>query len=335
MEKYDNYIAVDWAQKNMSVATLSKNMENPRVVDVPASVKELKVYLQTLKGSKILTIEESSTSQWLYTELVEHVKELIVCNPYRNRLLQHGPKNDKIDAAKLVTLLHNNLLSPVYHDGSDYFQLRKLASGYRSIIRNGVRLKNQRSALFVACGKNKKEKILENNHEIFVLKSLDTLIQANEEQVNIYVTEFKKLKKSNKVIKNLVSIPGIQEKNAVKLLAIVIDPKRFSDKGHWLSYCGLIRHEKMSGGRSYGFRKPQYSRDAKSIFKTAAQSCISKGNKENVFHRYYQKLRSRGIAEHNARHAVARRIAILTLGVLKSGHGFENRWKEKNIEEKQ
>lgn len=334
MEKYDHYVAVDWAQKNMAVATLSKGMEAPKVIDVPSSVKDLKTYLNQLKGTKILTIEETSTSHWLYTELKEHVHEIVVCNPYRNKLLQHGPKNDKIDATKLVTLLQNNLLSPVFHNGSEFFELRKLAGGYKSIINNGVRLKNQRAALFTACGQSKKDTVLKGNYENLVLNSLDALIQANEAQVEIYAAEFKKLKKSNKIIKNLVSIPGIQEKSAIKILAMVIDAERFLYKGNWLSYCGLIRHEKRSGGKSYGYRSPNYSRDLKSVFKTAAIVCISFGNKENVFRRYYESLIAKGNAEHNARHAVSRRIAVLTLGVLKTGKPFQDRWDEKKVESK-
>jgi transposase len=206
--------------------------------------------------------------------------------------------------------------------------LRKLTSGYNSIIKNGVRLKNQRAALFIAAGKNKRALALETNYENFVCERLDQIIQANEVQIDIFISEFKKLKKTNKLISNLTTIPGIQERSAVKLLAIVIDPKRFENKGRWLSYCGLIKLEKMSGGRSYGKRNPQYSREAKSIFKVAALSCIIHGGPENPFRCYYEILRKKGIADHDARHAVARRIAVITLGVLLSNTPFKNNWKE-------
>ncbi|MFC1483284.1 transposase [Candidatus Margulisiibacteriota bacterium] len=328
MKKYKHYISVDWAQRNMAISRLSSGMKKPLTIDVPSSIKELKVFLKNLSGTKILTFEETSTSHWLYTELCEYVNETIVCNPLRNKLLGYGPKNDVIDAEKLVKLLKNDLLDPVYHNGSEYFQLRKLVSGYQSIIKNGVRLKNQRAALFISIGKNKKETTLEETHETFVLTTLDHLIEANEKQVDLYVSQFKTIKKTNKIIQHLVSIPGFAEKSAVKLLAIVIDPRRFSHKGKWLSYCGLVKHEKTSGGRSYGRRSAPYSREAKSIFKIAAFSCIRHGNKENVFRRYYEQLLERGIAEHNARNAVARRIAVIALGILKNNTPFEDRWKE-------
>lgn len=326
--RYDHYIAVDWSQKNMAIAVLKRDAEKARVVDVPTSVLEFKTLLRSLKGSKILTLEESSTSQWLYTELRDSVDRLIVCDPYRNRLLQDGPKNDKIDAMKLVVLLRNGLLKEVFHNGSEYFHLRKLVSSYNDIVRSMVRFKNQRAAVLIAQGKSKRCASPEVSSESFSLEALDALISVHEERLEKFTVEFKRLRKTNKLLKALVTIPGIKEKSAVKLLAIVVDPRRFPDKGHWLSYCGLVRHGKMSGGKSYGTRKSRYSRSAKSIFKTAAISCVS-GGKGNIFRKYYERLRKRGLPEYNARHAVARRIAVVALGILKTGFVFENRWEEK------
>ena len=96
-----------------------------------------------------------------------------------------------------------------------------------------------------------------------------------------------------------------------------------------MSYCGLVKHEKLSGGRSYGRRKPRYSHTLKAVYKTAAMAAI-KGN--NPIREYYEYLLAKGIAEHNARHAVARYIARVTYGILKNGTRYEPyRWR-KNIE---
>ena len=72
---------------------------------MPADLAELKLYLKNLKGTICLTIEETTSTKWLYTEFVGCVEKLLVCDPYRNKLLTEGPKTDKIDAAKLVKLL--------------------------------------------------------------------------------------------------------------------------------------------------------------------------------------------------------------------------------------
>ena len=123
---FNHYIGLDWAQTNMAIARLTPKSNKANVIDVKADIKELVFYLKNLKGKKILTIEETTTSQWLYTELREYVDKIIICDPYRNKLLNEGAKTDKVDAIKLATLLKNDLLKPVYHSGEQFIYLRRL-----------------------------------------------------------------------------------------------------------------------------------------------------------------------------------------------------------------
>ena len=171
-QEYDHYIALDWSKKNMAIARMTKKSNKITVVDVPADAEELKVYLSNLKGKKILAIEETTSTQWLYTELVDFVDKLFVCDPYRNRLLSEGPKTDKIDATKLVQLLKASLMKEVYHTGHEFVHLRKLVSGYNDLVKAGVRWKNQRHALIRSSGKDSKNEIRLDNHlEQFVLEN--------------------------------------------------------------------------------------------------------------------------------------------------------------------
>lgn len=58
----------------------------------------------------------------------------------------------------------------------------------------------------------------------------------------------------------LTNISGIGTISAVKIYSTVIDAARFGNKYKYWSYCGLVRHEKESGGRNYGHKKTRYSR---------------------------------------------------------------------------
>ena len=90
-----------------------------------------------------------------------------------------------------------------------------------------------------------------------------------------------------------------------------------------MSYCGLIKLEKISGGRSYGKRTPRFCRSLKGVFKTGAMAAIGEA-KNNPIRDYYEYLlEEKSYAEHNARNAVARRIAILSLGILKGDRKFQ------------
>ena len=318
---YDHYIAVDWAQSNMAIARMTKEAPAVKVINVPSSVKELQIYLNRLKGKKILAVEETTTSQWLYVELKDYVDEIVVCDPYRNHLLSDGPKTDELDAAKLVKLLKEGFLKPVFHSADEFIYLRKLVSGYEDMIKAGVRLKNQRSALFRAQGKDKGEKDLPQKVESFVLEGVDRGIEAYESEKARYEAEMGKQRKKHLMIRTLDGIHGIGVIGAVKIAARVVDARRFEDKGKWLSYCGLVRQEKLSGGRSYGWKQPRYCRTLKGVFKTAAMGAIGA---KNCFNKYYDfLLNEKHYSEHNARHAVARKIATIAWAVMKSGKPFD------------
>jgi len=94
---YDHYIGLDWAQRNMAIARMTKHANKIVSIDVKSDVGDLKVYLKQLNGKKIITFEESCPAQWLYTELRSCVDEIVVCDPYRNHLLKEGVKTDIAD----------------------------------------------------------------------------------------------------------------------------------------------------------------------------------------------------------------------------------------------
>lgn len=322
---YDHFIAFDWAQHNVAIARMTAKASKIQCFDAISDTKEIRIYLNSLKGKKILTIEESSTAQWLYTEFRDAVDELIICNPRRNHLLSEGPKTDRIDAIKLVHLLKGGFLKPVFHSSDQFIYFRKLISGYDDLVTSGVRLKNQRSALFRANGLNSNEEFTKNTPEDFVLQGLNRSIDIYQEEKKRYEQEFERIKKQHQLVANLFSIPGIGLIHSVKLAAIIVKGERFPTRNHFLSYSGLIKLEKISGGKSYGKKNPQYNRSMKNIFKTAAVSVLNRDS-NNYFNRYYKYLiKERNYAPYNARHSVARRIAAITLGVFKTGKKFNEK----------
>jgi len=333
---YDHYIAIDWAINNMAIARMTKKSNKITVVDVNSDIVDLQEYLKKLKGIKILVIEETTTSQWLYAELKEFVDNIIICDPHRNRLLSEGAKTDKIDASKLVQLLKAGLIKEVYHSSDKFLYLRRLVSGYEDLVQSGVRSKNQRYSLLRACGKTGHEEKgfkLESEAEQFVLEGLDRHISAYEHEKKGYEKEFKRLAKKYIEIRIQGSLPGIDVIHGIKIVARVVTPYRFKDKGNYLSYTGLIKHEKMSGGRSYGKKEPRYSRQLKSVYKTAALIAIGKNNPINDYYEYL--IREKSYSEKVARNAACRKLAILSLGVFKSGKRYKPKrsyeYKEKII----
>ncbi len=291
------------------------------------------MYLDKLKGTKIITFEETTPSHWLYTELKDHADEIVVCDPYRNKLLKDGPKDDKTDARDLVMLLKAGLLKAVYHEDHKFIYIRKLMSGYQDAIKTVVRLKNQRSALLRSLGKGKKETIEQEGSEKFVLDGIKRALTCLEAEVTRYQQEFEQLCRQHKMIRNLKTIPGVGTINATKIAAYVVDTRRFKKNGNFFGYCGLVKHDRISGGKSYGKKKPRYNRILKNVFDTAAVSVIESKACHSLYEYYTYLIEQKRYPTHNARRALSRRIAVISLSVMRSEKPYDPRRRQRRVEE--
>ena len=99
---------------------------------------------------------------------------------------------------------------------------------------------------------------------------------------------------------------------------------------NFLSYCGLIKLEEMSGGKSYGKRTPRFCRSMKAVFKTAALAAIDGDNEFGEYCKYLIEIKR--YSDRNARHALARRIATITYGVMKGEIKYDAFKRRKKIE---
>lgn len=320
-QNYQHYIGVDWSSSTMAIARINaKRPDRYFIHEQKSSVKDLQEYLKTVKGSKIVVVEESTPAHWLYVNLCEYADKVVICDPYKNRLLNDGPKTDPIDAKKLVHLLYGGLITEVYHSTEQTYEMRKLVSAYIDLVKRGVSMKNQQYAFHAQDGKTKSEtdKIKSANNR-FVLKQLDDGILLYETQKKEYEKLFTELCSKNKTLKCLCSVPGIAAISAVKILALTVDADRFPKRGKYLAYCGLVSYIRQSGGKVYGRKRPRFCRVLKTVYKTAALSVI---NGNGPLRKYYDSLLEQGMPQHNARHAIARYIARVCYGILKNPKKF-------------
>ena len=70
----------------------------------------------------------------------------------------------------------------------------------------------------------------------------------------------------------------------------------------------------------------------KCVFKTATLAVIGGNNEFNDLYKHL--MTDKNYPPHTARNAIARRIAALTLGVLKSGEKFKSYGERRNVDNK-
>src|SRR6202140_3034452 len=112
------YIGLDVHQATISVAVLDSKGKLVMESVFETKATTLLEFIQGLRGSLYVTLEEGTSAAWLYDLLKPHVTKVVVCDPRKNALLKAGNKNDRIDARKLAELLRAELLTPVYHGES-------------------------------------------------------------------------------------------------------------------------------------------------------------------------------------------------------------------------
>ncbi len=339
LDYYDHYLALDWSQASVALARMTQKSHKIKVVEWRKSdLKALKEYLFSLKGKKILTIEETTSSHWLYVELTDVVDRIVICDPYCNHLLSDGPKTDKYDAMKLCRLLRGGFLKEVFHSCDRLYHLRHLLSAYEDLVKAGVRVQNQRNALYRArgmryskCDKTEQQEVLNRSgHYQIIIDWQESLIEKYREDKASFEAEIKKIVNGQSAVKNIMALPGIGYINAFKILAVVIQPQRFAKKGSYLSYCGLVWLEKSSGDKNYGKRRPRYNRLLKEVYKNAAYTAIQGGH--NPVYEYYQTLIAKGLTDKQAHQMVSRYLAKVSLSMLKNGRKYEPyRWRKDEI----
>ena len=323
-ELYDYYLGIDWSIEGATIARMKSNSIKPIIRDIDPNIKSIKGYLKELKGSKILTIEETTGSQWLYVELKDSVDKLIICNPVRNRLLEEGPKTDKIDAGKLCQLLRTGLVKAVYHtDNENNYRIRKLVSAYDDLTAARVRVMNQHSAIYRGIGlkKTEKDKYDRKDRTInFIVEHQEEVIKKLNEEQKKFKVMFSDTVKANQVIKNIKQISGFGDIQSVRAYGIIIDASRFKNKYRLWCYCGLVKNKRASGRMSRNKKAKNYSRRLKSVFKMATQSAL--GGKNDI-REYYEYLLSAGYTEKDARNTITRYLATSVYAVMKKKTKYE------------
>lgn len=324
------YIGLDAHSTTSTAVVVKEDGEQVLRETFDTTEKNLIRFLRKIDGEKHLTFEECTLAQWLYVTLKEEVDHLLVCNPVFVAKKQ-GAKTDFRDALHLAQELRTNHLKPVYHDDSKWIELRTLVNNYGDLVEQIVATKNRLKAVFRAHGLSTKEnnfyeskeryKELPTETAKFVAENLFQQIEVLEGMKDGYKVYFHKNKQRYRPIKNLCSIPGIDIIRANIIVAVVCMPHRFKNKHQFWGYSMLVRHIQMSGGKIYGNKRVHGRKELRDVFIGAAENAL---RGETSLRDYYDAQRAKGIPHKEAKLSLARKIAALSLSLLKNNDTFNN-----------
>jgi hypothetical protein len=92
--KFDKYIGFDLHQATTVVAVLDAEGKVVMETIVATEAATIIRLLRSLSGPLHVTFEETTQARWMYDVVRGYVKEAIVCDPRRNKLLGEGSKAD-------------------------------------------------------------------------------------------------------------------------------------------------------------------------------------------------------------------------------------------------
>jgi transposase len=344
------YVAMDVHTATISVAVLDFDGKLIMESVIEAKRSTIVEFIQGLRGELFLTFEEGTWSAWLYDLLTPYVANIVVCDPRRNALLKEGSANDRIDARKLVELLHLNSLRSVYHGENGLHTLKELARAYLTINKDLARVMSRVKAVYRSWGipcagesvynpRHREEWLrkitqasVRRRAELFY-EQLDALVPLRKRARQELLAEGKK----HQAWKLLRSIPALGPIRVAVLMAIVQTPHRFRTKRMLWKYSGFGVLTQTSADHRYvdgqlqRSKKPAFVRgldpahnhQLKNVFKSAAiQASTTKG----PFREFYEALVTKGMRPEMARLTLARKIATISWMVWKKGAAFDAKY---------
>jgi len=335
------FIGLDAHCKSCELAVVTETGKVTKRLKCGTNIPNLVAFLNEVPRPRWLTFEEGALADWLARNLREHVDELIVCEPRRNRLIAHdGDKDDPLDAEKLAQLLRGGYLKEVHHpeslERSAFKQLVMLHHDrVRARVREGNRTlgylrghgvfarqpalckEDERAALY--------EKLPQNDivRECLrvLLESFDLLV----EQENEVKRRLEKHARQEAVIKRWFELPGIGWIRAATLFVGLDTPWRFASKAALWRYLGIGLERRGSGSGPMQVRVAQNAnRLLKSAILGAAKSAVALD--DNCFADQHRKWVANGVSPRNARRNVARSQAAVMWGMWKSGSVYHPEW---------
>jgi len=295
---------------------------------IGSSRLELDAWIRTLPQPRMIAMEATIFTGWIYDHLLPHAEKVKVAHPLMLRAIAAAKrKNDRIDAAKIADCLRCDFL-PECHMAATPIRDRRRVLRYCNLVqRQSVQMKNRISGLLMETGvsydkqrlRRKKyfNRLLATDHEI--PDSIRPLLRICREHIDrsirLDAALLRSLEKDPMLIdrlRRLRTIPGVGPITALTWALEVGDTSRFRTIKQAISYCGLCGAEKSSADKV--MRTPiskQRNKHIQSMLVEAARLAPRYSPELAVL---YERERQRGNAN-RATLAVARKMVAHMLAV--------------------
>ena len=128
------YIGLDVHKKTISYCVKDAAGHVHREGKIESTRRELDVWVQTLPQPRMMAMEATIFTGWIYDHLLPHAEQVKVAHPLMLRAIAAAKrKNDRIDAGKIADCLRCDFL-PECHMASTEIRNRRRILRYRNLV---------------------------------------------------------------------------------------------------------------------------------------------------------------------------------------------------------
>jgi transposase len=259
------YIGLDVHKKTISYCVKDAAGHVHRAGKIGSTRRELDAWIQTLPQPRMMAMEATIFTGWIYDYLFPHAEKVKVAHPLMLRAIAASKKkNDRIDAGKIADCLRCDFL-PECHMASTEIRDRRRTLRYRHlVVRQTVQMKNRISGLLMESGvsydKQRLHKmgyfteLFSTNEEIS--DSIRPLLRLGREHIlrgqrlhRALISSLERDPLLSERLRRLRTIPGVGPITALTWALEIGDCTRFPSVKQAISYCGLCGAEKTSADK--------------------------------------------------------------------------------------
>lgn len=334
-----HFIAMDTHVSFSEIAVVASNGKIRSRTQCATAIPPLVEVIEQVPRPRKLTFEEGPLADWLARNLKEHVDELLVCEPRRNRLIaKDADKDDPLDAEKLAQLYRGGYLKQVHQAGSLERSLLKQHVGfYHARVRERVRQGNQlvaglrRHGVFTSVAK-----LMDSQERRQLWKELPAspVLRADlqrvwrvyelllEQEAEIH-SDLVRLARREEPVRRFCELPGVGWIRAITFYVYLDTPWRFAKKTALWRYCGIGLKRRHSG-RGPVRQELDHAghRQLKNVLLGAAKSAVASADSPFADKYRYWVLQE-GMHPSTARRNVARGLATILWSLWKTGGRYD------------
>jgi transposase len=267
----------------------------------------LRAWAATLRAGDQVALEATGNSDAIASLLMTRVARVVVSNPSKTRAIAEAKvKTDKVDARILAQLLAVDFLPPVWLPDERTRMLRRQVARRTHLVRQRTRLKNQihgilnrnlvptppMSDLFGSAGRHWLTRQDLPDDERDCVEALLRQLDFHGEELARVDRDLAAQALGDRVVRRLMTIPGVDAITAIAIVAAVGDFARFASPDRLVSYFGLNPKLRQSGNAApaHGRISQAGRAQVRGVLVEAAWSAVRAPGPLRAF---YQRIRSR------------------------------------------